>query len=440
MKTPLQTRREFLSTGLKGVSLLAAAGYAPAFLTRTAEAVGAAADSRILLVLQLSGGNDGLNTVVPFTDDLYYKARPTIGVASSDVFRVSDRLGLHPALKRLKAEFDEGRMAVIQNVGYPNPDRSHFRSMEIWHTGSDNTQRREVTGWIGRYFDAQCGGIDPRRRADLGTIGLNLGKVMPQSYRNTSNVGLSLDNPETFLWNPSGETLGLAKAQEAIFARLNKPQESAMSGVRRNPSLEQLGGISADETGAIDFLKHTAMNAVVAGDRIREILAKSKDAASYPRSGLAQQLKMISKLVAGNFPTRVYYVSQGGFDTHQQQAATQERLLADVADSLHAFYEDLRQQKNADKVLTVAFSEFGRRVAENGSAGTDHGAAGPMFVFGEKIKGGVHGAPPDLQNLTDGDIRHQIDFRQVYSSVLEDWLGTPAEKVLGKKYEKLAVV
>lgn len=438
MNTPLHTRRDFLRAGVKGVGLLAATSYVPAFLTRTAEAVGAASDSRIVVVLQLSGGNDGLNTVVPFSDDLYYKVRPTIGIPAGELFKVSDRIGLHPALKGLKAEFDEGRMAVVQNVGYPNPNRSHFRSMEIWHTGSDDTQARAVTGWIGRYFDAQCSGADPRHRAELGTIGLNFGKVMPQSFRNVSNVGLSLDNPDTFLWNASGETVGLAKAQETIFARLNKPQEGTMTTMRRG--LEQLGGISPDQPGAIDFLKHTAMNAVLAGDKIRDILAKSKDAANYPRSGLAQQFKMISKLVAGNFPTRVYYAHLGGFDTHQQQGTTHERLLGDMAESVHAFYEDLRQQKNADKVLVLAFSEFGRRVSENGSAGTDHGAAGPMFVFGEKIKGGVHGAPPDLANLVDGDIRHQIDFRQVYSAVLEGWLGTPAEKVLGKKFDKLPVV
>jgi uncharacterized protein (DUF1501 family) len=438
MKTLLKTRREFLSTGLKGVGLLAAAGYAPAFLTRTAEAVGAAADSRILVVLQLSGGNDGLNTVVPFSDDLYHKARPTIGLSADNVLKVSDRLGLHPALKLLKARFDEGRMAIVENVGYPNPNRSHFRSMEIWHTGTDDTQGRQVTGWIGRYFDAQCAGADPHHVAELGTIGMNFGKVMPQSFRNSSNVGISLDNPDTFLWNPSGETLGLAKAQEAIFARLNKPQDGAMGAMKRG--MEQLGGISPDQPGAIDFLKNTALNAVVAGDHIREILAKGKDAASYPRSNLAQQLKMIGKLIAGSFPTRVYYVTLGGFDTHQQQLATQERLLGDLSECIHAFYEDLRQQKNADKVLLLAFSEFGRRVAENGSAGTDHGAAAPLFVFGEKIKGGVHGVPPDLQNLTDGDIRQKIDFRQVYSTILDGWLGTSPEKVLGKNYERVPFI
>jgi len=434
----IKTRREFLASGIKGASLLTAASYVPAFLTRTAAAAGAAADSRTIVVIQLSGGNDGLNTVVPFTDDLYYKARPTIGIKPADLWKTTDKLGLHPALGALREDYDKGHVAVVENVGYPNPNRSHFRSMEIWHSGSDDTQRREVTGWIGRYFDAQCSGADPRRRSELGTIGLNFGKVMPQSFRNNSNVGLSLENPDTFLWNPSGETLGLAKAQEAIFARLNQPTSGGMSSMRR--SMESLGGITSDSPGAIDFLKHTAMNAVVAGDRIRGILDKAKDPTNYPRSGLAQQLKTIGKLIAGNFPTRVYYAHIGGFDTHQQQATTQERLFSDFAGSVHAFLDDLRAQKNSDKVAVLAFSEFGRRVEENGSAGTDHGAAGPMFVFGEKIKGGMHGTPPDLANLLGGDVKPQIDFRQVYSAILEGWLGTNAEQVLGKKYEKVPVV
>lgn len=438
MNPLIKTRREFLASGLKGVGLLAATSYVPAFLTRTAEAAGAASDSRILVVLQLSGGNDGLNTIVPFTDDLYYKARPTIGIKAGDVLKANDKLGLHPALRPIKEEFDKGHVAIVQNVGYPNPNRSHFRSMEIWHTGSDDTQRREVTGWMGRYFDAQCSGAEPRRRTEMGTIGMNFGKVMPQSFRNNSNVGLSLENPDTFLWNPSGETLGLAKAQEAIFAKLNRPDSGGMSAMRRG--MESLGGISSDQPGAVDFLKHTAMNAIVAGDRIRDILDKAKEPTNYPRSGLAQQLKTIGKLVAGNFPTRVYYAHIGGFDTHQGQAASHERLLGDVAGSVTAFFADLRQQKNADKVVVLAFSEFGRRVQENGSAGTDHGAAGPMFVFGEKIKGGIHGAPPDLANLLGGDVKPLIDFRQVYAAILDGWLGTNSEKVLGLKYNKVPLV
>jgi len=434
--TLLQTRREFLTTGIKGIGLLTASAYVPAFLTRTAMAAGTGTDSKILVVIQLSGGNDGLNTVIPFADDLYYKARPTLGIKAGATLKLNDYLGLHPDLAPLKGEFDQGKMAIIENAGYPNPNRSHFQSMEIWHTAEDANGPREINGWLGRYFDAQCQGADPHVIADKGSLGISFGKVMPQAFRNRSNVGLAVDNPDTFQWNASGETIGLAKAQEAIFTKLNKP--GAISNAMQN--LSTLGGITGNEPETLDFLKHTAMNAIVSGDRMRAILSKKKDHTAYPSSNLANQLEMIAKLIAGNFPTRVYYAVQGGFDTHANQAMSHSRLLRDVAESTRAFLQDLRAQKNSDRVAVVAFSEFGRRVAENASGGTDHGAAAPMFLFGDKIKGGLHGNPPDLKNLVDGDVRHQIDFRQVYAAVLDNWLGASSEKVLGRKFEKAAVI
>lgn len=438
MSSLIQTRREFLTSSLKGAGLLALSGYVPAFVARTAFASGATPDSSILVVIQLSGGNDGLNTVIPFADDAYYRARPTIGIRAEQTLKMNDHLGLHPALAPMKAEFDAGRMAVIGNVGYPNPNRSHFRSMEIWHTGEDSDGKREVNGWLGRYFDAQCSGTDPHRGEAKGEIGVSFGKIMPQSFRNVSNVGLALDNPDTFQWNASAETSGLAKAQEAIFAKLNQPGAPVKAASMQ--TMEGLGGINGSEPETIDFLRHTAMNAVVAGDRIRTILTKGKARATYPDTQLAHQLEMVAKLIAGGFGTRVYYANQGGFDTHANQAPTQARLLGDVAGSVKAFLDDLRAQKNSERVMVLAFSEFGRRVAENGSGGTDHGAAAPMFLLGDKVKGGVHGNPPDLTNLLDGDVRHQIDFRQVYAGVLDGWLQTSSEKVLGRKFPKLGVV
>lgn len=434
----LQTRREFLSTGLKGIGLLTASAYVPAFLTRTAAAATPATDSRILVVIQLSGGNDGLNTVIPFADDLYHKARPVIGIKADSTLKINDHLGLHPALAPLKAEFDQGKMAIIGNVGYPNPNRSHFQSMEIWHTAEDSGEgaRHEVTGWLGRYFDAQCSGTDPHVKTDAGSIGMSFGKVMPQAFRNASNVGIALDNPETFQWNASGETVGLAKQQEAIFSKLNNPAVTSSDMM----NLTNLGGISGDEPETLDFLKHTAMNAIVAGDRLRSILAKSRNRTVYPKTGLSNQLEMIGRLIAGNFPTRVYYAVQGGFDTHANQSGTQAKLLGDLGTSVRAFLQDLRGQKNADRVTVLAFSEFGRRVTENASGGTDHGTAAPMFLFGDSIKGGLHGNPPDLGNLGDGDLKYQIDFRQVYASVLENWLGTNSEQVLRRKFAKIDVV
>ncbi len=438
MKRFLQTRREFLSTGLKGLGLIAAGGYVPAFVARTARATGSETDANILVVIQLSGGNDGLNTVIPFADDLYHKARPTLGMSASQVLKLNDHLGLHPELAPLRGAFDAGEMAVIENVGYPNPNRSHFRSMEIWHTAGDSEGPREITGWLGRYFDAQCRGADPTTLAKSGDMGISIGKVMPQSFRNWSNVGIAVDNPETFQWNASGETVGLAKAQEAIFARLNQPGSAA--DAMRGTGLEGLGGIAGAEPETLDFLKHTAMNAILSGDRIRSALAKKAAHAAYPDSELGNQLQMISKLIAANFGTRVYYAHQGGFDTHSAQAGTHGRLLRDVAGSVRAFRAELRAHGNSSRVLVLAFSEFGRRVAENGSQGTDHGAAAPMFLFADKLKAGVHGNPPDLKNLVDGDVPHEVDFRQVYASVLEDWLGTSGEAVLKRKFAKASVI
>jgi uncharacterized protein (DUF1501 family) len=433
----LQTRREFLATGIKGLGLVAASAYVPAFVTRTARAVTPETDATILVVLQLSGGNDGLNTVVPFGNDLYYKARPTIGIAKDSTLKLNDQIGLHPSLAPLKSEFDAGKMAIIQNTGYPNPNRSHFRSMEIWHTAADADAPSLTSGWLGRYFDAQCAGADPHAAIDNANIGVSFGKVMPQAFRNRANVGLAIDNPSTFQWNASGETLALAHAQEVIFSRLNQP-----GGVEASPmsSMATLGGISDTTPETLDFLRHTAMNAMLAGDRIRSILGKSRGRVPYPGSELGNQLGMIAKLIGGGFPTRVYYAYQGGFDTHANQPGTHARVLGDVAQAVGAFRNDLRDQKNADRVLVLAFSEFGRRVQENGSAGTDHGAAAPVFLFGEQLKAGIHGHAPDLGTLVDGDIVHETDFRQVYATVLERWLGTASEPLLGRPFGSLPVI
>lgn len=429
----LHTRREFLATGLKGAGLLAASAFVPSFVIRTAAATGAASDSSIIVVVQLSGGNDGLNTVIPFADDLYAKARPTLRLPGDQTLKLTDHLGLHPALTPFKAEYDAGRMAIVQNVGYPNPNRSHFRSMEIWHTGADDTAPRQVEGWIGRYFDAQCAGADPHKLP--GEIGVSLGKVMPQAFRNRSNVGLAVSDPNTFQWNPSGDTATFAKVQERIFEKINQP--AAPAGTM---NMQSLGGITGSEPETIDFLRHTAMNAVVAGDSIRAILRHEKNRGKYPDGQLASQLQMVARLIAGDFPSRVYYVTQGGYDTHADQLYHHQRLLTDFSVSLGAFLDDLRKQKTSDRVTVLAFSEFGRRVAENGSKGTDHGAAAPMFLFGENIKGGLHGQPPDLADLVDGDVKHKIDFRQVYASLLENWLGVPAKQILGQQFPGVEVV
>lgn len=425
------TRREFLAGSARGAGLLALSSYVPSFLAQTARAATPDKDAKVLVVIQLSGGNDGLNTVIPFADDAYHRARPTIGVPAGNVLKLNDLTGLNPSMNAAAKLFAEGKMRIIQNTGYPNPDRSHFRSMEIWHTAIRETAPSE--GWLGRYFDAECAGSDPHQDAlAKAAIGVSLGTSPPQAFRNRLNVGLTVDNPETFRWNASGETSSLAKVQQQIFDRLNQP------GAANNPGmLASLGAVSGNEPETIDFLRHTAMNAVAAGSRIRAALAKQDD--HYPETGLGRQLRMTASLIRSDLPTRIYYAHLGGFDTHARQIDTHTRLLGEFSEAVSAFLADLRRQKLGDKVLVLAFSEFGRRVAENASAGTDHGAAAPMFLFGDAIRGGLEGGAPDLEKLVDGDITHAIDFRQVYTGVLEDWLGVSGSKVLGGTFQKVGV-
>ncbi len=442
-----QTRREFLNTGMKGVGLIVAGGHVPAFLARAAAAVGPGKDSTILVVLQLSGGNDGLNTVIPFADERYYSARPKLAIAADKVTRLSDTLGLNPACRRLQSMYDGGRLMVIQNAGYPNPNRSHFRSMDIWHGGSMDELPRD--GWLGRYFDAKCSGAqpqDPAAAEKRSAIGISMGKVMPKAFRNQSNVGIALDDPETFQWNPSGETVALARAQEQLFEKINRPGgPGAVSGLDRMRSgagrggMAESGGIVDTYPATLEFLRHTAMNALLSGDHIRGILAKAGEKAAYPDSALGHQLRMIARLIAGGMPTRVYYATQGGYDTHANQPGTHERLLGDVSESLGAFTDHLAECGLSGQVMVMAFSEFGRRVAENASSGTDHGAAAPMFVMGEGLRGGVLGPNPDLGDLVDGDVRHTTDFREVYAALLEGWLGVPGSRVLGPGWKPAAI-
>jgi len=415
------TRREFVK---KGLTIVAVGMTAPSFLTRTALALNnpwdlAQAQSRpgtpdenILVVVQMGGGNDGLNTLVPFTEDAYYRARPTLAVPQKDVLRVTDTLGLHPNLGKVKGLYDKGAMAVIQGVGYPNPSRSHFKSMEIWHT-ADPEGRVVRYGWIGRYFDSKC------PVCEQPTVGVNVGPAMPLAMKAESGNGVTLETPETFQWMPSMNGIG-EKEEMELFRLLNAP--------------------ATNEPGTIDFLRHTAMNAVISSERVREAVGKYKGGIEYPNNRLGYGLKLIAQMIAGNLSTKVYYANMTGFDTHAAQRGVHEALLRELAAGVEAFYRDLEAQGNADRVLVLAFSEFGRRVAENGSAGTDHGMAAPMFVFGKRIKGGLYGQHPSLTDLVEGDLKHAIDFRSVYATVLDKWLGADPAKILGAPFERVPFI
>ncbi len=434
----LQTRREFIRRTVLGSSL---AWTVPAFLANTFSALQADAadsatqittgkDATILVVLQMAGGNDGINTVVPYANDFYHKARPTLGFTGEKVLKLNGEVGLHPAMAGFKELFDAGKLSVIQGVGYPNPNRSHFRSTEIWQTASESN-RIEKNGWIGRYFDNVCPGADP-------TVGVTIGSQLPQAFFADKPKGIVFNNPQNYRFMANGA------ATEESYKKLNElemsatlPEENSGGSIGMLPA-----GMPMTGGRAVDFISRTALDAQHSSDEVRAIAARVQNQAEYPASQLGNSLKLVAKLIGGGLATRIYYVSQGGYDTHTNQLGSQQRLLGDLAGSVKSFTDDLKAQGNMGRVLVMTFSEFGRRVAENANGGTDHGAAAPMFIIGDKVKSGLLGKYPSLapQDLFQGDVKYNVDFRSVYAGVLENWLKTKSVPVLGKQFAPLPVV
>jgi len=443
----LKTRREFLQTSVLGASL---AWTVPSFLAQTFSALHAQAvdsatpsatgrDSEILVVLQMAGGNDGLNTLVPFANDHYFRARPRLGLPVNTVLKLNDELGFHPGLSAFKDLFDSGHLSIIQGVGYPNPNRSHFRSTEIWQTASD-ANKFEKHGWIGRYFDSACKGAEP-------TVGVNIGRQTPQAFASSKPVGVSLDNPENYRFASSDQPEeGETAASEPFFRKLNRPaaplEMDGASSVNAGASIGSLTGRASVGGSPLDYLERVALDAQVSSDKILGLSRSIANKATYPVSPLANSLKLVARLIGGGLPTRIFYVSQGGYDTHTNQVGAHERLLKDLGDSVKAFISDLKAQGNFQRVLMMTFSEFGRRVAENANGGTDHGAAAPLFVRGDKVKAGLLGKQPSLDpaDLANGDLKFTTDFRSVYAGILERWLKTDSAPVLGRKFERLECV
>lgn len=412
------TRRSFLRTSILGGAV---AWTLPSFIDRTfaamdAQVAGSAVqtvtgrDGPILVVVQLAGGNDGLNTLVPFRDDSYYKARPSLAVPGRSVLRLSDEIGLNPAMSEFARLFEDGGAAVVQGVGYPNPNRSHFRSTEIWQTATD-ADRTARHGWIGRYFDNCCEGDDP-------AIGVTFGSRAPQAFAAQSPRGIVMENPERF--------------------RLDDDVEVALEN--EGGSIDMLEGGMASDEDTFQFIERVALGAQVASDRIAGIVKKHRPTTRFPTSRLGRDFQLVSQLIAGGMPTRIYYLSLGGFDTHANQSGSHERLLRQLDEALGAFVAEMKAQGNFDRVLLMTFSEFGRRVAENGSGGTDHGAAAPMFLAGGMLRPGIFGKAPDLTDLRGGDLQFNVDFRSVYATVLEKWLHAPADSVLGRPFPLLDFV
>ncbi len=409
------SRRDLLSRG----ALLVAAGLTvPSFISRTALALGpATADSpksnKILVALQLSGGNDGLNTLIPYGQQAYYDLRPTIAISQDDVLKLSDTVGLHPGLAAVRDLYDGGHLAIIQGVGYPNPNRSHFRSMDIWHTA--RPESFELSGWLGRYLDG---------------CACTQGEAMP---------GISIgDQLNGMFWTDT--TLVPAVASVGAFSY----QTDSKYKNDRDSQLKTLKNIyqQAGHWSPYDQLIRKGTLAALAGsDELARVANAYQTPAQYPaNNGLASQLKVVAQVIAGNVGTRLFSVQFGGFDTHSAEKDTHARLMAQFSEALVAFWQDLANLGRQDDVLVMTFSEFGRRAAQNGSAGTDHGTAEPMFVLGGSVRGGLYGTYPTLEDLDgNGDIKFNADFRSVYAGVLKDHLGADAAKILGGSYEALAL-
>ncbi len=438
----LRTRREFLRSTLLGTALSATV---PSFLAETffqlhAESAEKATqtvtgkDGTIFVLLQMAGGNDGLNTVVPYSNDYYQKARPTLGLRENRILKLNDQFGLHPSLGALQQLFGDGHLSILNGVGYPNPNRSHFRSTEIWQTASDSTQA-EKYGWLGRYFDNACQGTDP-------SIGVAVGSQMPQAFASARHLGITLQNPENYRF-AGGEQNEMGAAVESSLKKMNGPEATAAepSDLDSGGSIGAISGSAPVGVSALDYLERTALDAQVSSEKILAISKKVQNQGTYPGSPLANSLKLIARLIGGGMSTRVYYVSQGGYDTHTNQAPTQDRLLRDLGGSLRAFTEDLKAQGNFGRVLVMTFSEFGRRLSQNANGGTDHGAAAPLFLVGERVKAGMQGRFPSLApaDLLNGDLRYTTDFRSIYAGILENWLKIASQPVLKGKYPPLAV-
>jgi uncharacterized protein (DUF1501 family) len=401
------TRRLLLERGL---GLIGVGAALPHFLVRTTLA-GASpkSDERILVVLQLEGGHDGLSAVVPYADDNYAKARRSTRVAADQVLRLDDYLGFHPALARMRQLYDQQELSIVQGVGYPNPNRSHFRSMDIWHS-ADSTGLATRYGWLGRYADRAFPGVsDPTLAMMIG------GEQAPLALRGQSHGALCLQRPEGLRWTADQR---LAKS----YQKMNKLAERHA------------------EDG-LNFVVRTALDTDEAAQTVLSVARRGRGAA-YPSTPLAASLEMVANLIAGGMNTRVYYVVQRGFDTHAGQRQRHDRLMTELDGAIGAFQRDLAQQRNGQRVLTLAFSEFGRRVEENASGGTDHGAAGPVFLFSPAVVPGVVGQHPSLaaSELDRGDLAFAVDFRSVYAAVLERWLGVPHGAVLDEAFAPLECI
>lgn len=407
----LLNRREFLK---KGVTVVGAGAMFPLVFQRALAVLGEqnkggapASDDRVLVVVQMAGGNDGLNTIIPIVDSRYYDARPGLGIAQTTALPLNDTTGLHPAMAKMKELWDQGVLAVVEGVGYPSPNFSHFVSMDIWETA--DPAKKVTRGWLGRYFEKV------KEKQEAPFLGLAVGRTLPTAFI----------TPEVAV--PSLEGLGTYQLQgdrQAAFlnsSRLKTLMNMYEAGSRAGPYGPLFDGTIKAAKSSINTLQSAHKS--------------YKPAVEYPAGPFPAALLLVAEAIAANVGVKVCHVSLGGFDTHANQPVDQPRQLGILANSLHAFYADLKAHGLDSRVAVMTWSEFGRRVKANASSGTDHGSAAPLFFLGTPVRGGFYGQRPDLGNLDNGNLRYTVDFRSVYATALEGWLGAPARELLGDYYE-----
>jgi uncharacterized protein (DUF1501 family) len=393
------SRRDFL----KQATLISLAPTVPAFLAQTARGSTPQTDGRILVVIQLAGGNDGLNMVVPYTNDNYYKLRPKIALKKDRVHQLTKTAGLNRSMGEAADLFHDGRLSIVEGVGYPNPNKSHEVSTSIWETARFDPSEHRGYGWIGRALD------EAPKPSHGGPSALLVGSELPPvTLRGRRSVAASLENIDDL---------------------------TVRDAARPHPATSA----AANESLAA-FVRRSTLDTLTTADRLKQSAKQPAEMADRPASDLAGHLALIARLIKSDFGARVYYAVQSGYDTHAFQRDTHDRLLGDLSQALRFFLDDLKRAKLDDRVLVMTFSEFGRRVDENASEGTDHGTAAPLLLAGGKLKPGIHGTLPKLPSAPDVDPVATTDFRQVYQEVVTNWLHVPAEKVLDGKFPGLSLV
>ncbi|RZJ49631.1 MAG: DUF1501 domain-containing protein [Chryseobacterium sp.] len=385
-------RRDFLKIS----SLATASLFVPNFLQSMTLDNALNPNQKILIVLQFTGGNDGLNTIIPTKNDIYFKERNNIAI--NDSLALNDETGINPALSYFKELFDDGELSLMNNVGYPNPDKSHFRSMDIWHSASKSDEFLE-TGWLGRFLDEEC------YKCEHPTQALEVDDMLSLALKGENNKAFAFKDPKK-LYQTS---------QEKYFKSLYESDHH-----------------HDDET--VSYLYKTLGSTINNADYIFEKSKVKKSTQEYPNSKLGKDFKTVASLIKSDINTQVYYLSIGSFDTHVNQNERQQKLFGEINDAVKSFVADMKINGLFNDILLMTFSEFGRRVAQNASKGTDHGTANQMFfISGGLKKKGILNALPDLQNLNDGDLIYTEDFRKVYATILKNWLNADSSKVLGWK-------